>query len=119
MGSMAASRIGLWSYDLVITQLTQDNVKEMERGAFSSIQRASYQLFYVFIQVLGMIFHDPRQFIVLVTYSTCVVLFAALLYTYWYVFRSYLVIKKSDTTVQNNDELGYEQLIGEEKNDES
>ena len=35
MGSMAAGRIGLWSYDLVITQLVQDNVAETERGIFS------------------------------------------------------------------------------------
>ena len=112
MGSMAAGRIGLWSYDLVITQLTQDNVVETERGAFSGFQRASYQLFYVFIQVLGMIFHDPRQFIILVSYSTCVVLCAALIYTQWYLFRSY-AIRQKDRNADGEEGLGYEPLIME------
>jgi solute carrier family 40 (iron-regulated transporter), member 1 len=119
MGSMAAGRIGLWSYDLVITQLTQDNVVETERGAFSSFQRASYQLFYVFIQVLGMIFHDPRQFIILVTYSTCVVLGAALVYTQWYLFRSN-AIRQKDRNVDGEEGLGYERLIrGSNDNDDA
>ena len=103
MGSMAAGRIGLWSYDLVITQLVQDNVAETERGIFSSIQRASYQMFFVVMQVLGMIFYDPRQFIILVTFSVVVVLGAAVIYTVWYLFYSQSISQGSDSKTFSGD----------------
>eukprot|EP00944_MAST-04C_sp_MAST-4C-sp1_P007398 g7398.t1 len=103
MGSMAAGRIGLWSYDLVITQLVQDNVAETERGIFSSIQRASYQMFFVIMQVLGMIFYDPREFIVLVTFSVIVVLGAAVIYTVWYLFYSQSISQGSDRKTFSGD----------------
>lgn len=85
MASMSIGRIGLWSFDLVITQLTQERVSEDRRGTFGSAQTASYQFFYVIINAMGIIFYKPSQFVVLVSYSVGVVLLAAFLYTKWYL----------------------------------
>ena len=98
MASMSIGRIGLWSFDLVITQLTQERVSEENRGSFGSAQTASYQFFYVIINLMGIVFHKPSQFIVLVSYSVGVVLLAALLYTKWYFTQQ----TKKDRALQLN-----------------
>ena len=59
MVSMAVSRIGLWSFDLAETQIMQTYIVEEERGIINSTQTAMYQLFYVFMQIGGIIFSKP------------------------------------------------------------
>ena len=85
MASMSISRVGLWAFDLVITQLTQEGVCEKDRGSFGGAQTASYQAFYVVVNLMGMIFPNPAQFVVVVTYSVAVVLCSALIYSKWYL----------------------------------
>ena len=104
MGSMAAGRIGLWSYDLVITPNLFKIMLLRQNVVFSAgIQRASYQMFFVIMQVLGMIFYDPREFIVLVTFSVIVVLGAAVIYTVWYLFYSQSISQGSDRKTFSGD----------------
>ena len=84
MVSMAVSRIGLWSFDLAETQIMQEYIVEEERGIINATQTAMYQLFYVVMQLGGIIFSHPKDFSVLVYFSMFVVLFACVLYTHWY-----------------------------------
>lgn len=82
--SMVTSRAGLWMFDLAETQIMQEYVEEGSRGALNAVQTSLYQLFYVGIQLVGMLYHDPRLFAVLVVWSGCAVSTAAVLYTIWY-----------------------------------
>ena len=98
MGSIVISRLGLWSLDLAHTQVMQEWVEENKRGVVNGMQTATYQVFMVIIQALGMIFSQPSQFIVMVTLSMGAVGAAATCYTLWYFrlgqYGSHTVISK-------------------------
>jgi hypothetical protein len=81
---MVVSRVGLWAFDLAVTQIMQEYISEEDRGIVNSTQTATMQVFSCVILVGGLIFSEPKQFIVLVTFSIFVVLAACLTYTRWY-----------------------------------
>ncbi|GBG32103.1 Solute carrier family 40 member 1 [Hondaea fermentalgiana] len=81
---VAVSRAALWAFDLAITELCQTTVPEDDRGIFSTVQTASYQFFYVFIQVLGIIAAQPRRFPYLALFSIAVVWAAGIVYSIWH-----------------------------------
>lgn len=83
IGSMAVSRIWLWSFDLAETQIMQEMTGDQERGLMNGMQTATFQLLYVGVQVLGMIFNDPAEFFGLVAFSIAVVFMAASCYSAW------------------------------------
>ncbi|KAG7377479.1 hypothetical protein PHYPSEUDO_011607 [Phytophthora pseudosyringae] len=80
---MVGARMWLWSADLAETQIMQEWIEPSRRGAVNAMQTATYQLFYMLMQVLGVIFHDPRQFEALVFFSVATVLAAAVGFTLW------------------------------------
>ncbi|ETO75417.1 hypothetical protein F444_08975 [Phytophthora nicotianae P1976] len=80
---MVGARMWLWSADLTETQLMQEWIEPSRRGAVNAMQTATCQLFYMLIQVVGIIFHDPRQFEALVLFSVATVLAAAMGFTLW------------------------------------
>ncbi|GMF36547.1 unnamed protein product [Phytophthora lilii] len=80
---MVGARVWLWSADLAETQIMQEWIEPSRRGAINAMQTATYQLFYMLIQVMGVIFHDPRQFEALVFFSVATVLAAAVGFTVW------------------------------------
>mmetsp|Transcript_5276 Transcript_5276/g.6223 ORF Transcript_5276/g.6223 Transcript_5276/m.6223 type:complete len:122 (-) Transcript_5276:566-931(-) len=84
LGFVAMSRLGLWTFDLAITQITQENVLEESRGLVGSFQTTAYQSFFLFIQIIGMIISDPQDFRYLVNFSIGVVAFATVIYTLWW-----------------------------------
>ncbi|KUG01533.1 Solute carrier family 40 member 1 [Phytophthora nicotianae] len=77
------SRAWLWSTDLAETQIMQEWIAPNQRGAINSMQTATYQFFFILIQLSGVVFHDPRQFEALVFFSLAAVLAAAVGFTYW------------------------------------
>ena len=81
---MVVSRVGLWAFDLSITQILQEYIQEQDRGIINSTQTATMQVFSCVILLGGLIFSEPQQFVVLVTFSIFVVLSACVTYTRWY-----------------------------------
>ncbi len=61
------SRIGLWTFDLTITQLYQQQIPEQIRGVIGGVQRSLSGLFELSTYALGLMFSDPEEFHVLVT----------------------------------------------------
>lgn len=80
---VSGARMWLWSADLAETQLMQEWIEPSHRGAINAMQTASLHFFYVLIQVLGIMFHDPKQFKALVLFSIAAVLAAAVGFTCW------------------------------------
>ena len=83
IGCMIISRAGLWAFDLAETQIMQEWTEPGRRGLLNGMQTATYQLAFVVMQAMGMVFHDPRQFGVLVVLSIAAVGVAAWIYTVW------------------------------------
>lgn len=83
LGCMVVSRLWLWSADLAETQVMQEWIQPSRRGAINSMQTATYQFFYIVIQFMGIVFHDPRQFETLVWYSLATVLGSAIGFSVW------------------------------------
>jgi iron-regulated transporter 1 len=80
---MVGARMWLWSADLAETQIMQEWIEPSRRGAINAMQTATYQLFYMLIQGMGVVFHDPRQFEALVFFSVATVFAAAVGFTLW------------------------------------
>jgi iron-regulated transporter 1 len=83
LGCMVVSRTWLWSADLAETQIMQEWIEPSRRGSINSMQTATYQFFYIMIQFMGIIFHDPRQFEALVIFSLATVFASAVGFTIW------------------------------------
>ncbi|EGZ25155.1 hypothetical protein PHYSODRAFT_296946 [Phytophthora sojae] len=80
---MVGARVWLWSADLAETQIMQEWIEPSRRGVINAMQTATYQLFYMLIQAMGVVFHDPRKFEALVFFSVATVLAAAVGFTVW------------------------------------
>ncbi|XP_024530978.1 solute carrier family 40 member 1 isoform X1 [Selaginella moellendorffii] len=86
-----ASRFGLWSFDLAVTQLMQSSVPESERGVVGGVQNSLQSFLEMLSFVMGMIVASPQEFGYLVLVSFGSVTAAALLYTtYTYQVRGHL-----------------------------
>ncbi|GAB9477505.1 hypothetical protein Gpo141_00014590, partial [Globisporangium polare] len=83
LACMVVSRVWLWSADLAETQIMQEWIEPHRRGAINSMQTATYQFFYILIQCMGIVFHDPRQFEALVLFSLATVFCSAVGFTVW------------------------------------
>ena len=76
---VSASRIGLWSFDLAISQLIQETVSDTYRGIFSGTQHSLQAFFFAMHFVFGLIWSQPDQFFILVSIGYSAVGFAFLL----------------------------------------
>ncbi|XP_063964542.1 solute carrier family 40 protein member 1-like [Lytechinus pictus] len=86
------SRIGLWAFDLVTTQLIQENVVETERGVFNGVQRALECCFDMIHFTLVIVLPCPETFGYLVITSILFVSIGACNYmVYSYKRRGHLV----------------------------
>ncbi|BFI31265.1 solute carrier family 40 (iron-regulated transporter), member 1 [Marchantia polymorpha subsp. ruderalis] len=89
---VAASRFGLWMFDLSVTQLMQDSVPEHKRGVVGGVQNSLQSLMDMLSYVMAIVISDPRHFGVPVLISYWAVGSAAVLYAcYSYRVRGHLI----------------------------
>lgn len=81
MAGVAASRLGLWMFDLAVMQLMQDGVPDADRCAVGGVQSSLQSVFDLLTYVMGIIVSDPRDFGELIALSFVLVTCAAVMYT--------------------------------------
>ncbi|XP_066209869.1 solute carrier family 40 member 1-like [Saccopteryx leptura] len=74
------ARIGLWSFDLTVTQLLQENIPEAQRGAVNGVQCSLNYLMDLIHFLLVMLAPRPQQFGALVFLSVLFVTTGHVLY---------------------------------------
>jgi iron-regulated transporter 1 len=60
MAGVAASRLGLWMFDLAVMQLMQDNVRDSDRCVVGGVQNSLQSIFDLLTYIMGIIISDPR-----------------------------------------------------------
>ena len=80
VAGVVVSRIGLWSFDMSVTQIQQETVPEHERGTVGVVQNSVQQLMYLLHYAQGIIWHCPGEFKWLVFTSYGGVIAAMVLY---------------------------------------
>ncbi|CAA7406232.1 unnamed protein product [Spirodela intermedia] len=86
MGGVAASRLGLWMFDLAVMQQMQDLVPESDRLIVGGVQNSLQSILDLMAYVMGIIISHPQDFGQLVVLSFASVSSAAILYTI-YIYR--------------------------------
>ncbi|KAF6738657.1 Solute carrier family 40 member 1 [Oryzias melastigma] len=82
-----AARVGLWSFDLTVTQLIQENVIESERGVINGVQNSMNYLLDLLHFVMVILAPNPEAFGLLVIISVSFVALGHLMY-FRYAFKS-------------------------------
>jgi iron-regulated transporter 1 len=80
IGGVLPSRIGLWVYDIAVTQLFQQSVTESVRGQVGGTQNSLNALMELLPFLLAIFYHKPSQFYVLIAGGYLAVGLAMLLY---------------------------------------
>ncbi|XP_022978152.1 solute carrier family 40 member 1-like isoform X2 [Cucurbita maxima] len=81
MIGVAASRLGLWMFDLAVIQQMQDQVPESDRCVVGGTQNALQSTMDLMGYVMGIVVSNPQDFWKLILISFTAVTLAALLYT--------------------------------------
>uniref|UniRef100_M8BDR1 Solute carrier family 40 member n=1 Tax=Aegilops tauschii TaxID=37682 RepID=M8BDR1_AEGTA len=81
MAGVAASRLGLWMFDLAVMQLMQDSVPDSDRCVVGGVQNSLQSMFDLLTYIMGIIVSDPKDFSELIVLSFLLVTCAALMYT--------------------------------------
>ncbi|GMH77715.1 hypothetical protein TL16_g07505 [Triparma laevis f. inornata] len=84
ISGVCMSRIGLWAFDLAVSQQMQEMVPENERGAVGGSQSALCSMFEMLSYVFGLIWSRPEEFNNLVTISYGGQLLAVVCYCIFY-----------------------------------
>jgi len=79
---VCASRIGLWVFDISVTQLMQEYVDEAVRGIVGGVQQSLNSFFFLLSFGLGIVFPDPKDFHILVGAGYVSVGLALILYAF-------------------------------------
>ncbi|OCT61384.1 solute carrier family 40 member 1 [Xenopus laevis] len=82
-----AARAGLWSFDLTVTQLIQENAKESERGIINGVQDSMNCLLDMLHFVMVIIAPNPESFGLLVLISVSFVAMGHIMY-YCYAYKT-------------------------------
>lgn len=86
MGGVAASRLGLWMFDLAVIQQMQDCVPESDRCVVGGVQSSLQSMLDLLSYVMGIIISNPKDFGILTMMSFLSVSLAALLYSF-HIYR--------------------------------
>lgn len=81
IAGVCASRIGLWVFDISITQLMQECVPAEVRGVTGGVQQSLNAFFGLLAFVLGIVFPDPRKFFIYVSAGYASVCISMVMYT--------------------------------------
>ncbi|XP_078260222.1 solute carrier family 40 member 1 [Rhinoraja longicauda] len=98
-----AARVGLWSFDLTVTQLIQENVDESERGKVNGVQNSMNYLLDLMHFIMVILAPNPEAFGVLVIISTSFVAMGHLMYfkyAYKLLGSQLFVCSSKDSTSQ-------------------
>ena len=79
---ICGSRIGLWVYDISVTQLQQLCVPDGARATVGGIQQSMNSFFYLLVFIMGMVFSDPSEFDIFVGTAVSTVGLAAICCAY-------------------------------------
>ena len=101
MISVAVSRLPVWTFDLMITQLLQDHVHSSVRGVVSGCHVSVFTVFNITIYALTIVFHKANEFSNLVYISVSFVVAAAILFVTW---RAFLLKEKESCDTDDSDE---------------
>ncbi|XP_063355675.1 solute carrier family 40 member 1 [Pelmatolapia mariae] len=82
-----AARVGLWSFDLTVTQLIQENVIESERGVINGVQNSMNYLLDLLHFIMVILAPNPEAFGLLVIISVSFVAMGHMMY-FRFAFRS-------------------------------
>ncbi|XP_053733179.1 solute carrier family 40 member 1 isoform X1 [Synchiropus splendidus] len=82
-----AARVGLWSFDLTVTQLIQENVIESERGVINGVQNSMNYLLDLLHFIMVILAPNPEAFGVLVLISVSFVATGHVMY-FWFAFKN-------------------------------
>ncbi|XP_075036119.1 ferroportin isoform X1 [Mixophyes fleayi] len=75
-----AARVGLWSFDLTVTQLLQENVIESERGIINGVQNSMNYLLDLLHFIMVILGPNPEAFGLLVLLSVSFVAMGHMMY---------------------------------------
>lgn len=75
-----AARVGLWSFDLTVTQLLQENVIESERGIINGVQNSMNYLLDLLHFIMVILAPNPEAFGLLVIISVSFVAMGHVMY---------------------------------------
>ncbi|XP_008120382.2 solute carrier family 40 member 1 [Anolis carolinensis] len=75
-----AARVGLWSFDLTVTQLIQENVIESERGIINGVQNSMNYLLDLMHFIMVILAPNPEAFGLLVLISVSFVAMGHIMY---------------------------------------
>lgn len=84
---MSRCLTGLWSFDLTVTQLIQENVIESERGVINGVQNSMNYLLDLLHFVMVILAPNPEAFGLLVIISVSFVALGHLMY-FRFAFKS-------------------------------
>ena len=90
VGSCAASRTGLWVFDITITLIYQEHVPEGVRGLVGGTQQALNSFFVILTSCLGLFFRRPEEFYMFAAASYTGVCLCSILYTFGVFRRGHL-----------------------------
>ncbi|KAG7463819.1 hypothetical protein MATL_G00180740 [Megalops atlanticus] len=82
-----AARVGLWSFDLTVTQLIQENVIESERGIINGVQNSMNYLMDLLHFIMVILAPNPEAFGLLVIISVSFVAMGHMMY-FRFAFKS-------------------------------
>lgn len=92
----AASRIGLWVFDISVTLLYQEMVPDGVRGLIGGTQQSINSLFVMASGCLGLFFRRPEQFFVIATVGYVCIGIAMILYFFGVYRRGQQFFKPSN-----------------------
>ncbi|KAJ8533790.1 hypothetical protein K7X08_007114 [Anisodus acutangulus] len=81
MAGVAASRLGLWMFDLSVIQQMQDHVPESDRCVVGGVQNSLQSVLELMTYLSGIVISNPQDFWKLILLSFLLVTLAATLYS--------------------------------------
>mmetsp|Transcript_4710 Transcript_4710/g.6815 ORF Transcript_4710/g.6815 Transcript_4710/m.6815 type:complete len:579 (-) Transcript_4710:304-2040(-) len=82
IGGVCLSRVGLWVFDIAITQLMQEYIPAPIRGVTGGVQQSLNAFFGLLTYVVGICFPDPSEFFIYVAAGYASVGIAMIMYCF-------------------------------------